>query len=275
MVDVNQALLGKWGWGLLTNRVSLCMQVSKSKYLGHETFLNTPVPNCASWTWKNFCKSRNLIQKGAYHFNGDERSTIIWEHPWVPGVEDFKPIPKGSPCHGNFLVADFILADSTWDYPKLVATFNAQRASDIACVTLPSFPQRDSWIWSSSPNGKFSTKLAYLTDQKDCAISFGQAVASISECPAVALWEHPPEDRCKINFDNSIQKDVLTVAAICLDSTGSVLGIETKLHPHTSSVIGECLAAKLAISLKISHLILEGDSLVAIQSLMMGPDLCQ
>ncbi|PON80101.1 hypothetical protein PanWU01x14_005510 [Parasponia andersonii] len=31
----------------------------------------------------------------------------------------------------------------------------------------------------------------------------------------------------------------------------------------------------LAVSLKISHLILEGDSLVAIQSLTLGPDLCQ
>lgn len=111
------------------------------------------------------------------------------------------------------------------------------------------------------------------------ALSFGQDVASISECPVAALWEHPPEDWCKINFNNSIQKDALAVVAICRDSTGSVLGIETKLHPSASPLLGECLAAKLAIelaiSLKISHLIIEGDSLVAIQSLTLGPDLCQ
>ncbi|PON52721.1 hypothetical protein TorRG33x02_307640, partial [Trema orientale] len=122
--DVNRALMGKWGWGLLTNESSLCLQVLRNKYLHQRSFLNASPSQGDSWSWKSICKTKSLIQKGACRFIGDGHSTIIWEHPWVPSCEGFKPIPKGSPCHGNFLVADFILGDGSWDLSILQNSFD-------------------------------------------------------------------------------------------------------------------------------------------------------
>lgn len=147
-----------------------------------------------SWSWKNICKSRELIQKGACRLIGDGKSTIIWEHPWVPGINGYKTNPRGFPSQGSFLVADFILADGSWDYPKIMATFHPHDATAISRIILPSFPRNDSWIWVPSATGRFSTKSAYRTDQK-------QRFSNTSLLPNIywnKLWHSKIHPRHKI-----------------------------------------------------------------------------
>ncbi|PON31684.1 hypothetical protein PanWU01x14_367940 [Parasponia andersonii] len=79
-----------------------------------------------------------------------------------------KPKPRGRPCQGFFLVSDFILPNAEWDLPKLLSSFDPNQATAISKIPLTSIPRSDFWIWSPASNGKFSTKSAYLTDQKTC-----------------------------------------------------------------------------------------------------------
>ncbi|XP_057250731.1 uncharacterized protein LOC130591430 [Beta vulgaris subsp. vulgaris] len=87
------------------------------------------------------------------------------------------------------------------------------------------------------------------------------------------VWSPPPANLCKLNFDGS--KDSISNAAlgfVIRNSSGEVLLAGAKsLGPHISIVQAEAWAlsegVKGAISLDISHIIIEGDNLIVINSM--------
>ncbi|XP_060959296.1 uncharacterized mitochondrial protein AtMg00310-like [Cannabis sativa] len=52
-VEMNQALLAKWGWALLTEEKSPCCNVLRSKYLKGKQFFDCEVKSSDSWFWRN------------------------------------------------------------------------------------------------------------------------------------------------------------------------------------------------------------------------------
>jgi hypothetical protein len=85
-------------------------------------------------------------------------------------------------------------------------------------------------------------------------------------------WIKPLSGFCKVNFDTAIREDFSAQAAVCRDSNGVILKIVSQIKPSCSPAVGEALAAQLAselaTSLKLDHVILEGDSSIVMSTLL-------
>jgi len=79
------------------------------------------------------------------------------------------------------------------------------------------------------------------------------------------VWKSPSPPNFKINYDTAIRATFSAKAAVCRDSTGSIIKCTSIISSHYSALYGEAtatlLAACLAASLGLSSFILEGDSL--------------
>ena len=87
----------------------------------------------------------------------------------------------------------------------------------------------------------------------------------------VEKWIPPAPNQIKINFDTAIRDDFSAQAGVCRSSDGTIIHIASLISPPCSPNMGEALAVQLttlvAHSLSLDRFILEGDSLVIIQTL--------
>ena len=102
-------------------------------------------------------------------------------------------------------------------------------------------------------------------------------LSPVSSTPPTRIhtkWEPPPSDWVKINFDGAIfqEKDEAGLGAIIRNDHGLVMAALTQVIPLPTSVeMVEVLAARWALSfaheLGFDHIILEGDSDIAIRAM--------
>jgi hypothetical protein len=87
----------------------------------------------------------------------------IWDEPWIPNIEGFKPTPHPSlPSLPNFNISDlFSYPSRGWNTPLILFLFDALTASKILDIHLLHNPSPDLWSWIPSPTGRFSVKSAY------------------------------------------------------------------------------------------------------------------
>ncbi|CAN1819529.1 Uncharacterized mitochondrial protein AtMg00310 [Linum perenne] len=62
--SLNQALLGKQGWTLITRSDSLLTQIYKGRYFPNSSFLAAKKGGRLSWAWRGFLFGRTLLQDG-------------------------------------------------------------------------------------------------------------------------------------------------------------------------------------------------------------------
>ncbi|PON77854.1 hypothetical protein TorRG33x02_239700 [Trema orientale] len=93
---------------------------------------------------------------------------------------------------------------------------------------------------------------------------YSKALAKSTPTTQTSSWTPPPQDWFKLNFDAAITNDLVVVAAVCRNSYGAIIGLETRVCGISSALIGEARAAlldvQLAKSLNCQCIILEGDS---------------
>jgi hypothetical protein len=79
------------------------------------------------------------------------------------------------------------------------------------------------------------------------------------------VWKSPSPPYFKINYDTAIKTSFFAQAAVCRDSTGSIIKCTCIISSHCSVFYGEVtaafLAARLAVLLGFSYFILDDDSL--------------
>lgn len=68
MFDVNQAMVAKLGWQVLSNADCLWLQVLRAKYFGNQRFMTARSPPDSPWIWKGIMQSRGLLAQGACWF---------------------------------------------------------------------------------------------------------------------------------------------------------------------------------------------------------------
>ncbi|XP_060959271.1 uncharacterized protein LOC133030517 [Cannabis sativa] len=161
-LEMNQALLAKWGWDLLNENQSLCCKVLKAKYLRGRQFFDCDVKSSDSWFWKNVVRTKEILKEGACRLIANGSDTSIWNDPWVIHGRDFYPKPKHNYQGTPEFVSDLLLPDGNWDIRKLNDLFHRDTVNSILRGGKPSGQGRDRWIWIKNSNGRFSTKSAYL-----------------------------------------------------------------------------------------------------------------
>jgi hypothetical protein len=103
------------------------------------------------------------VQKAACWMISSGLNLNIWDEPWIPNIEGFKPTPHPSlPSLPNFNISDlFSYPSRGWNTPLILFLFDALTASKILDIHLLHNPSPDLWSWIPSPTGRFSVKSAY------------------------------------------------------------------------------------------------------------------
>ncbi|KAL5563568.1 hypothetical protein UlMin_033315 [Ulmus minor] len=164
MWDLNRAILAKWAWNLTKGHNSLCCQILKARYLLHNTFLNCTPSSRDSPFWKSALGTKDLILTGACYLVGNGDQISVWNDPWIPTINGFKPSPAVQANLGVSSVKDLILRPGIWNWAKLNELFDPHIVEAITAIRIPLMDKQNRLIWTPASNGQFSVKSAYLTD---------------------------------------------------------------------------------------------------------------
>lgn len=161
--DLNQALLSKLGWWIISGNDCLCVQVLRAKnkvpknWLSHSSFGN------ASPFWKSLMGIKNLVAKAACLQVGNGASIRTWFDPWIPNLPGFiRSLKEGANSDLALVVSQLLTLDRrNWDMSKLNYLFEEPVVELILNIPIPVFQNEDCWAWTASKFGLFSVKYAY------------------------------------------------------------------------------------------------------------------
>ena len=161
--NLNQAILAKLAWWVLSKRDSFCVKILHTKYKVRGNWLNKYSGSVSSWTWESIEGVKHLISLGACLQVGNGNNILVWEDPWVPDCLNFIPKPKeGSPPNSSLAVSQLFNQDRlSWNEHKLRELFDPEDAQAISRIPLMSIDKPDKWIWTKANNGEFNLKSAY------------------------------------------------------------------------------------------------------------------
>jgi hypothetical protein len=111
MEFLNNSLLARLGWKMVSNATLLWVDALRAKYLMNgASFLSAPNNPLSSWLWKGLLKNRGVVQQGACISIFSGLNVSIWDMPRVPLMLDFIPRPNPNLVdHPYFCVANLIL----------------------------------------------------------------------------------------------------------------------------------------------------------------------
>lgn len=153
--EVNAVLLAKLAWMVALGKQSICMEVLHTKYKVKDNQLRAEPKKIASPTWRVIEDAKNLIVKGACYLLGDGKSINVWEDPWIPWIEVFKPQPRIEVCSQLPFKAHHLFDSSskTWDANMINEIFASDSALAILTIPIP-IPittRQDKLIWLPNP----------------------------------------------------------------------------------------------------------------------------
>ena len=155
----------KFGWIIASSADKPWANLLRSKYLRGCSFLSSTPQQNSSFIWKSLHKSIPMKKKGYCFSIGLGSSVNIWHDPWIPFIPSFTPPPPSS-LPNHHLVSDLIIPETRqWNRALLHNLFDQDIASLIQKIHIPFSPIEDSIFWAINLSGKFSVKLAYLSDQ--------------------------------------------------------------------------------------------------------------
>lgn len=76
--EFNDALLAKQGWRIFHNPQALWVQVLKSRYFPHCSFLQATRGGSPSWIWSSLLAARPILQAGSLWQIGDGNLVNFW-----------------------------------------------------------------------------------------------------------------------------------------------------------------------------------------------------
>ena len=146
--NFNNALLAKLAWMIASNRDSLCMNLLRSKYKVRVNWIQSEPSKNASPTWKAIEKTKTLVAKGACYLVGNGASISVWEDPWIPWLDGFKPFPKDGSIQRNPLMVSHLIytEDHCWNVPLLSEFFNSETVEAIKKIHIPLRSRADKLI---------------------------------------------------------------------------------------------------------------------------------
>jgi hypothetical protein len=97
MDSLNNALLARLGWKMVSNQPLLWVDSLRGKYLNNGvSFLSAPPNPLSSWLWKGLLRNRMVVEKGACISISNGRLVDVWKSPWIPSMPNFRPVPNAN-----------------------------------------------------------------------------------------------------------------------------------------------------------------------------------
>uniref|UniRef100_A0A803NLV2 RNase H type-1 domain-containing protein n=1 Tax=Cannabis sativa TaxID=3483 RepID=A0A803NLV2_CANSA len=271
-IELNQAILAKWEWALLTDEQSLYCRVLRAKYLKSKTFMEATYTNSDSWFWKNVVKSKVILRKGACKLVSNGEDTNVWSilglfmamssildpsllvlRGWLR--IDGTHVPLLQLCLPSLEVLPlgvFPIPDSrgrVWDWVKFLWNLKSNGVDSDKLFLYASiivdtiWKNRNDKVHNFHPSNiaiAIDSIFHCYTDYVSCLLPSASPVAS----PA---WTPPHEDWVKINCDAKIGGDSMCIAALARNHSRTVVwAAATKLN-FRDPLIGEAAACHLAL----------------------------
>jgi hypothetical protein len=156
----NQALLARQAWRLLQFPDTLCAQILKAKYYPNGVLLDTVFSGNGSSTWHAIEYGLELLKQGVIWRVGNGAHIRAWRDPWIPREGRHQPRSQQGRCRYRW-VADFLLADGSWNMERLEQYFIQDDIQDIIRIKPSRRNEEDFVAWFPEKNGLFTVKSAY------------------------------------------------------------------------------------------------------------------
>lgn len=110
--SINIAFVLKLGWFLLSDNNLIWLNLIRAKYLRGRKLLNVQnYPDNASWVVQGIWKVKQYLSQTVCYKIGFKSDLNIFQDPWIPSIEGFKPaIPTFWP-HRFLKVRDLMCGD--------------------------------------------------------------------------------------------------------------------------------------------------------------------
>lgn len=158
---LNQAMLARQCWRIITNPNSLCARLLKSIYYPRGNFLDTVFRQDASPSWRGIEYGLELLKEGLISRIGNGENTNIWRSNWLPRDYNLKPRVGKTKTRIRRVNQLLLHNSNNWNEPLVRKIFYPEDACLILNVKLPDQPCQDFLAWHYERNGKFSVKSAY------------------------------------------------------------------------------------------------------------------
>jgi hypothetical protein len=157
----NLAMLARQAWRILQDPTSLSARVLKAVYYPTSEFLDAQIGSSPSQIWRAIHEGKGVLKQGLIRRIGDGKSTLIWDHNWIPRQE-FLRIMTSQGRSRLRLVSELInQTEACWKEDILNASFLPMDVQEIMNIPLSSVRQDDRWAWNYERNGSFSVRSAY------------------------------------------------------------------------------------------------------------------
>ncbi|KAH9673795.1 reverse transcriptase domain-containing protein [Citrus sinensis] len=167
LTNMNNALLMKIGWNVLTSTHSHWIRVLRSKYGLDSDFIPSKLENkCSSYLWKGISRIWEYVLQGTRWSIGKGNKVNFWHQSWVSeelliANHTITQLPDELK---NKCVADFVDIEGNWNWSMFGHFLPNQILLQIAAIKPPSDDNNeDQPFWAHSKSSKFTSKSAYIS----------------------------------------------------------------------------------------------------------------
>lgn len=156
--DLNNALLTKLAWRMLTEKDAEWVKILSSKYYPNNNPLHAGNAE-GSWVWKGICRGLEIIKKNYCCEVGNGKNISKWKDIWVPTISGTLPSRFMS---SNIVTVDQLMIpnSSKWNTDLLKLLFDNNIVTEICKIRIP-LSGEDKLICKPAENGIFSAKTSY------------------------------------------------------------------------------------------------------------------
>ncbi|XP_074278453.1 uncharacterized protein LOC141602043 [Silene latifolia] len=176
---LNQALLAKHGWRLVSRENSLFCRIFRQKIFGTATFQHGIHPirgTGCSWGVRSILHGLSFVLENIGWKPGIASKINVWTERWVGGE---RPEPKNewlglNTSHlANLQVRDLLLSDGNWNEGIIKSLFTEEWTMRILAIPRCEVRLRDKIYWPHMTSGVFTVKSAYGIIFEDYMIRVG------------------------------------------------------------------------------------------------------
>lgn len=163
---VNQAMISRIVWRLVSHPDDLWAQILKGKYFKKSGALHSKKKSQSSWIWKCILQGIAHIKQYSIWEVGNGTMINIWDDKWLPARA--QTLAESFPTRNTSITLVSELIDSNthkWNIDLLTSLFDNSTVQEITNIRLYTTNEgglkRDKLRWTLTKNGEYSVKSLY------------------------------------------------------------------------------------------------------------------
>ena len=158
----NISMLGKMAWKFITDSQSHVVQIYKTRYFPHYSFMEANLGANPSYKWCSTLEAKQIVRLGSHIRIGDGKNTNKWGDPWFPSAENGIINSNTQPGVEEAKVSGLMkVNERVWDLDVLRDLFSKEDVKRIQQIPLSHRDISDIWLWIHDSIWIFTVKSFY------------------------------------------------------------------------------------------------------------------